>query len=516
MSQSFSSSQLRLVRIIEAVQRIMRPEQGVYLVGGGVRDLLLGRPLNDLDLACHNAGQFARKLSEALDGRLVPLGQDHVPPSFRVVFRNVAPKTPDTRPPFLDVTEIHGKDIGEDLARRDFTVNAMALDLRDLPPQAVGLPTAQDQFPAPWSRNLIDPCGGLTDVRDGLLRRTGPLAMEQDPLRILRGFRFRAQLGWDIEPATLADITAWAPELARMPGERIAVELRLTLEPPGTGRLLAEMERAGVLDVLFPEIQALRGCTQNHFHHLDVFEHSLAAVQEIDALLGGLAHLFGAGAESVLHNLQGWRAPWLKLAVLLHDLGKPAAKGRNPATGRITFYGHDDLGAVMAETATLRLRLSGAERDYIAGLVRHHLHVGVLLRPEGTRKARLRWMRRLGPDLVPAVLLCLADIRATRGPGSSAQARQDQEIRGIGLILEYLEQSLTTLAAAPLVTGHDLLALGMAPGPDLGRLLERLREAQDAREITTREEALAMAETLSTRDPACRSESGLGPQAMDS
>jgi tRNA nucleotidyltransferase/poly(A) polymerase len=391
----------------------------------------------------------------------------------------------------------------------------MALSL-GLLPDALASQVSDVPESTEWQRQLLDPHSGRLDALQGLIRCTGPRSLVEDPLRILRGFRFRAQLGWDIESATLADIMARAPELARMPGERIAVELRLTLEPPGTGPLLMEMDRTGVLDVLFPEIQAMRGCTQNHFHHLDVFEHSLAAVQEIDTLLGGLAHLFFASAEQVLHNLQGWRAPWLKLAVLLHDLGKPAAKGRNPATGRITFYGHDALGAAMAETTAMRLRLSTAQRSYLTGLVRHHLHVGFLLRPEATSKARLRWMRRMGQDLIPAVLLCLADIRATLGPGSSAQARQDQETRGIGLILEYLEQAQTTLAAAPLVTGHDLLALGLAPGPDLGRLLERLREAQDARDITTREEAMAMAEMLSMKELTCRSESGFGRQTKDS
>ncbi|WP_084185199.1 CCA tRNA nucleotidyltransferase [Desulfonatronum thiodismutans] len=487
-----------LQNLLSGLQHASLPSDDIFLVGGGVRDLLLGRSLKDLDLACRDAQTVALGLSKALNACFVPLGRNHDPPSFRVVPRDADQTGTQPGSVFLDVTEIHGRNILEDLGRRDFTVNAMALPL-GLLPNALASPMSEVPESTAWQRQLLDPHSGRLDAFQGLIRRTGPRSLVEDPLRILRGFRLRAQLGWTIEPATLDDMTRHAQALARISGERIRSELQLILECPGGGRLLAEMDRAGVLGVLFPELREMRGCGQNHFHHLDVFEHSLAAVGQCEALLAELSAVFGELEEPILAALHGWRLPWLKLAVLLHDIGKPGTKGRRStkeSTERITFYGHDALGATMAESIASRLRLSSAESKYVIGLIREHLHVGVLLRPEAKLKARLRWMRRLGPDLIPAILLCLADVRATLGPGSSLQEHQAQEARGVALIREYLEQTRTTFNVAPLINGHDLLAQGLSPGPLLGRTLRHLQEAQDAGEITTREEAVILAKRL--------------------
>lgn len=486
------------------------PLDQLYLVGGGVRDLLLGRGLKDVDLACRDAEAVALGLAKALNGRFVPLGRDHDPPSFRVMLRDADQTGPHPGFSFLDVTEIHGQNIFDDLARRDFTVNAMALPLARLPEALAGMESSSACTNGDWSDDLLDPHSGRLDLLQGLIRRTGPRTLAEDALRILRGFRLRAQLGWAIEPATLEDMARHAPALAGISGERVRSELLLILESPKGGRLLAEMDQAGVLAVLFPELREMRGCSQNHFHHLDVLGHSLSAAEQCDDLLANPGAVFGELQEGILAALEGWRLPWLKLAVLLHDIGKPGTRAPGPGkqgTRRITFYGHDALGAAMAESVAVRLRLSTAERTYMTGLIRHHLHVGVLLRPGAKLKARLRWMRRLGPDLIPSVLLCLADIRATLGPASSLQEHQSQEARSVALVREYLEQAEITFSVAPLVTGHDLQALGQLPGPPLGHTLRLLREAQDAGEIETRQEALALARHLVSRSVAGKKES---------
>jgi tRNA nucleotidyltransferase/poly(A) polymerase len=451
------------------------PLDGVFLVGGSIRDMVLGRPLKDVDLVCSEAESFAARLAERTKGRLVPLGQNHDPPSYRLVF----PKEPRTSPfGAIDLTRMHGRDIVVDLGRRDFTANSMALELSRTSPI------------------LIDPFHGLEDIHQGILRQVDSSSVSQDPLRILRGFRLSAQLGWSIEPATLAAFSAQATALDGMAAERIAVELGLILGNPRGGEVFREMERTGVLDVLFPEIQAMRGCTQNHFHHLDVLDHSLMALDQCGIILGGLEELFGTMHDRIRENLSEWRLPWLKLAVFMHDFGKPETKSRNPSTNRITFYGHDEQGAAMAQAITARLRLSEAECAYIVALIRHHLHIGALLQPEATTKVRMRWMRRLGHDLIPTALLCLADIRATLGSGVSFVSRQNQEARIINLIQKYLGQVETILKAPPLITGHDLLSLGLSPGPALGRILHSIREAQDAGEISTRDQALELGSVL--------------------
>jgi tRNA nucleotidyltransferase/poly(A) polymerase len=447
------------------------PPGGLFLVGGSIRDLLLGRPLKDLDLVCAGARDFASLMARSHAARLVPLGQDHDPPSFRVVSAR------DHRD-YLDITERAGPDIISDLGRRDFTANALALRLDNTAPA------------------LIDPFQGAKDIRHGLLRMVKPSSLEDDPLRILRGFRLRVQLRWSIEPETRHAMTAAAPLLTRTAGERIAAELRLILEGPEAHPALREMTRGGVLETLFPQITAMRGCLQNRHHHLDVLDHSLEALACCEALLAEPATFFKDLSAAVRTDLSGWRLPWLKLAVLLHDLGKPGTLGRNPRTGQATFYGHDALGAQLFTDVARRLHLSTAESGYITGLIRHHLHVGAILTPTATTRARMRLLRRLGADVIPAVLLCLADTRAALGPASTPGHRHAQHEQGLRLIRDSLGQARETLSAPALLSGHDLIAMGLRPGPDLGRVLRMVREAQDVGEIKDREEAVRLARMI--------------------
>lgn len=432
--------------------------------------MLLGRPLKDLDLVCKGARELAAALAQAHGARCIPLGQDHDPPSFRVV-------DPMDHEDYLDLTELAGGDIVADLGRRDFTANALALRLGDV-------------------NQLIDPFQGLQDIRQGLLRHVNPSALDDDPVRILRGFRLGTQRGWSIAPDTLNLMALAAPLLARTAGERIAAELRLILSCFDAYCAIRAMADLRILDVLLPEIAAMRGCTQNRFHHLDVFEHSMASLKACEAVLADPAPVLGDLAPPVLGDLTGWRLPWLKLAVLLHDVGKPGTRALHPSTGQATFYGHDALGAEMTAEIALRLRLSRSEGTYISALIRNHLHTGAILTPRSTTKARMRLLRRLGPDLIPSIVLCIADTRATLGPCSTREFRRTTIDQGLRLIRESRESAATILAAPPLLSGHDLLQMGMTPGPDLGRVLKIVREAQDAGAVRSRKQALALAEKM--------------------
>lgn len=455
------------------LNNVALPRTGLYLVGGSIRDMLLDRPLKDLDLVCQNARAFAETLARSQAIRIIPLGQNHDPPSWRIIFA-------DRREQCIDLTEMAGPDITADLGRRDFTANALAVRLGR-------------------ESELIDPFNGTRDIRQGLLRHLKASTFQDDPLRILRGFRLRALLNWTIASATMDVMGADAPSLSRTAGERVAQELRLTLGCPHAYPALRDMADACILDVLFPEITAMRGCTQNRFHHLDVFEHSLAAVKACEALLADTEPVFSDLAQAIQTDLENWRLPWLKLAILLHDAGKPGTRALHPRTGQATFYGHDLLGAQLARNIAHRLKLSHAENEFLVGLIRGHLHTGAILTPQATAKARMRLLRRLGPNVIPATLLCLADTQATRGPASSSRFRQNTLEQGLRLIRDSLGASKAVLAAPALISGHDLIALGMQPGPDIGRILKILREAQDAGEVGNRDEALRLAGAIAHR-----------------
>lgn len=458
--------------LVPILDNVALPPAGLYLVGGSIRDMLLDRPLKDLDLVCRNAQTFAESLARSERGatRIIPLGQNHDPPSWRVLF-------PDQGDQRIDLTEMAGPDIFADLGRRDFTANALALRL--------------DQ-----DNELIDPFNGFRDIRQGLLRHVAPSAFNDDPLRILRGFRLRAQLHWTIAPGSLEAMAAAAPLLAGTAGERAAAELRLILNCSTAYPALRDMADLGVLDVLFPEMTAMRGCGQNRFHHLDVFEHSLEALRACETLLADPESVFGGLAPAIRADLDECRLAWLKLAVLLHDAGKPGTRATHPRTGQPTFYGHDLLGARLARNIAARLKLSRAETEYLANLIRRHLHTGAILTPQATTRARTRLLRRLGPDAVPAALLCLADTEAARGPASTAGFRRGALEQALRLIRDGLGAFREALKAPALITGHDLMAMGMRPGPEMGRVLKMVREAQDAGEIRTRDEALRLADAI--------------------
>ncbi len=452
------------------LDNVTLPRTGLYLVGGSIRDMLLDRPLKDLDLVCQNARAFAETLARSQAVKIIPLGQDHDPPSWRIIFAK-------HREQCIDLTEMAGPDIFADLGRRDFTANALALRLGR-------------------ENELIDPFNGVRDIRQGLLRHLKPSTFQDDPLRILRGFRLRTQLHWTIASATMDAMAADASLLSRTAGERVGAELRLILDCPHAYPALRDMAAACILDVLFPEITAMRGCRQNRFHHLDVFEHSLAAIQACEALLADPEPIFSELTQAIQADLGNWRLPWLKLAILLHDAGKPSTRALHPRTQQATFYGHDLLGAQLAHNAAYRLKLSRVETEYLVALIRRHLHTGAILTPQATPKARMRLLRRLGPNVIPAVLLCLADTEATQGPASTPRFRHNTLEQGLRLIRDSLGASKAVLDAPALLSGHDLIALGMRPGPKLGRVLKILREAQDAGEVGSHDEALRLAKTI--------------------
>ncbi len=446
----------------------------LYLVGGAVRDHRLRRPPRDLDLLCADPEPFARRLATAHNTAVVPFYGKSEAPCFRVV-RRAAPLD------FLDIVGIQGGSLQDDLVRRDFTFNAMAA------------PVSADGRLG----HLIDPLGGLQDLYDRCVRAVRPDAFARDPLRVVRAVRFAAELACDIDPATFDMMRTAAAGLTATAGERVSRELRLVLQHPSSARYVRMLDEAGALRALFPVIGRIQGCVQNDHHHLDVWGHSLAALAACEELLQKVETQFGAVAPALLENLgRENRLPILKLALLLHDAGKPESRTIDPTTGRIVFHGHAPHSAELAAAAAERLKLSIRERELLETLVANHMSAIDLARPAVKPGTLLRWFRRLGADMVPLVVLSMADVAATRGPGSvpAERERHMQWARDVlGLYFGSLRQRL---AAKPLIGGEDLIAMGLAPGPELGRILREVREAQDEGAITTREEALKLGRSL--------------------
>jgi tRNA nucleotidyltransferase/poly(A) polymerase len=443
-----------------------------------VRDHLLGRNSKDIDLMCAHPEVLGQALGSVHDIALVPFLNKPETPCLRAVNRADVED-------FLDIVPIHGSCVEDDLRHRDFTINAMAI--------AVGAGGLLGK--------LIDPLGGERDLRNLCIRATGPGALLNDSLRVIRAVRFSAELGFEIEAGTRELMATAAPGLAAVATERIVRELFFTLKQPVSARHIRLLDETGALRVIFPEIIPMKGCSQNEYHHADVWEHSLEALERIEDLLGSLTDQFESAAGRLAANLEeGNRLPVLKLAMLLHDAGKPASRSVAPESGRVAFCGHDATGADIAERIALRLRFSVRDRDFFVKLIGHHMHMIGLSMPDVRSKTILRWFRRLGEDMPPLVLLRMADVMATAGPASSENERERHLRWGRETVRSYYAEIKEQLERKPLISGRDLMTIGLPPGPEMGKILKAVRAAQDEGTVQNRGEALALAAKLVGRD----------------
>ncbi len=446
----------------------------LFLIGGTVRDMLLDSPPKDIDLACKGAREFAYNLAAYRNAAIVPMEKKPHTPCYRVVDREDSNN-------YLDIAEIRGETIYDDLMQRDFTINAIAMVVNK-----DGTLT-----------EIIDPLNGAQDIKKKIVRMARQDAFESDPLRILRAFRFCATLNFDIETLTLDEMKKGVDLLKAVSGERIFSELLLILDTAKSAMFLNQMDQSGLLAVILPEIRVMKGCLQNTFHHKDVWEHSLLVMENCEDILSELPYFFEVLSDEVAANLgRDNRLPLTKLAALLHDIGKPVCREINPDTGRITFYGHDEKGVGLMNEISERLKMSNRDRDFLKLLIAEHLHV-LSLAKHGVKPAtKMRWFRKMQDDAIPSVIVGMADVKSTLGPDSSANEREDFLRWSKETIKDYYEVIRKGLEKRALITGRDLITLGMEPGPEMGRILEQIRSAHDTGEVNSSEEALAMAREL--------------------
>lgn len=454
-----------------------------YLVGGLLRDQLLGRPVSSLnvDLAVpRGALIFSRALASYLHGAFVPLDEEMG--SARVVI------TQDGTRLELDVSDFRGATLEEDLRRRDFTVNAMAVALQD------------------WLRNpgqprpLIDPLNGHQALQRRALIACFPETFVEDPVRILRAFRFTAQLEFALEPSTGPLMARAVAQLSRVSAERIRDELLAIFTTDRAHPAIRSLNDLGALDLLIPELSASRGMEQGDFHHLDVLGHQLETVAQADRFLADFAEfsqplqvpLARYCAEPLVERHP--RKSLIKLGGLLHDVGKPSSRQVHP-DGEIWFIGHEHTGAELTARIVERLRLSNREGELVRQVVLHHLRPGFLSRePQITRRAIYRFFKDLGDNGPACLLTWWADRMATRGPKSRLDQLDQQRGRMEELLNAYFFQAEEVVRPARLIDGNRLMdVFQLSAGPLIGELLSAIEEAQAEGRVRTSEEALALA-----------------------
>ena len=449
-----------------------------WIVGGAVRDALLGREVVDMDLAVEPGREesAARAVAKAAGAAAFPLSEEFG--TWRVVPRDEAWH--------LDVTRLRADSIEADLRLRDFTLNALAIPLAD--------PDAEP----------IDPTGGLADIQSRVLRVASVEAFADDPLRLLRAARIAGALDLEIEPQTVELARAESGRAGEPAGERRLAELRLLVRADDPIRALELLDELGATGGVLPELEALRGVEQNPNHHLDVHGHTIEVLRQLLIVEEDLDRYAGASAGELRELLaqplgdEFTRGDALRLGALLHDAGKPATKGES--AGYVTFIGHDSVGADIVDAALGSLKASRALRRHVAGLARHHLHLGFMVYERPLPRRRLYEYLRTCGDVAPDVtLLTAADRMSARGSGAVAAPEMIEA--HLELVREVLPDALEWQRSGPpaLPLPGDELAreAGVPEGPELGKLIEEVQAALFAGEVESRDEVITHArETL--------------------
>jgi len=459
-----------------------------YLVGGFVRDILLRRDTADIDIAvAADAVETAPRVASAIGGRFVLL--DEVNRVGRVVV--VDKEAPWEGRWQLDFSTFQDS-IEQDLARRDFTIDAIAVDLGELTEGYADV-------------HLIDPFSGWADLQHGVIRTVSETAFQSDAARLLRAVRLAAELGFKLDTQTEALVQRNCHLLAGVAGERVREELLRLLAASQSQRFLPYLDDLGLVTAIIPELAQAKAVKQPKEHFWDVFDHSIETAIAVDFVLH-------EGAWQYANDEALAMAPWsevlaqhfaqevssgstrrslLKLAALLHDVAKPQTKAIGE-DGRMHFLGHAKLGAAIAVDILERLRFSGKEVKLVEVMVREHLRPGQM--GQGgfpTHRAIYRYFRDTGEAGINILFLGLADHLATRGAQLNLAQWQEHAQMVEYILAQHFEQQ-RLVVPAKLVDGHDLIKIfDLSPGPRIGQLLEAVREAQASGEVATREEALA-------------------------
>ena len=491
----FMSLPLSLPPLIDRIKDALPPEQEIYLVGGAVRDLLTSRLSPDFDFALPSNGiSLARKVANTLGADFLPLDDER--DTGRVVLNENGTRT------FLDFATYRGANLEEDLRARDFTINALAYNLRD--------------------NTIIDPLNGANDIRSKLIRACSPTSLSDDPVRILRAVRQAAAFGFKIDKPTREWMKQSTDQLGRISAERLRDEVFKILQGPKADASLRALDMLGALSHLMPELLRMKGVQQSPPHIHDVWTHTLAVLDYLDQTISGLRVGYDAEktndmftgllglrlgrfreqiAQHFAHSLNVDRShrALLFFATLYHDVSKPDTK-TNDETGRIRFFDHDMQGAEVAAERARSFNLSNDEVERIHAIIKNHMRIHFfgsrMLAEKQTpsRKAIYRFFRDSGKAGIDLILLALADLRGTSANELTIDTWTAYLDVARILLENYWERPEEVVSPPRLLDGHELMKeLNLKPGPVIGQLLETIRENQAAGKIENREQALSFA-----------------------
>ncbi len=482
--------------LVALVRELVPDSIQTYLIGGAIRDDLLQRPVADLDFTLsESALVYARKAANRLKAAFFPLDLERQ--TGRVLWsdeKGVRYK--------MDFALLRGSSLIEDLLKRDFTINALALNVHQ-------------------PEQVLDPLGGAQDLMKRILRVCSESSLEEDPLRVLRGIRLAVLLNLQIPSSTWRLMKEAGNKLSNISAERIRDELFHTLLQDHTASAIMLLDRVGALGDTFPELTELIGVEQSAPHYLDVYQHTLRVVQNLEQirlvltrppdvqwqanLISGMTSLkLGRYREDIKKYLDeeiiAERPRWglLKLAGLYHDSGKVLTQQREP-NGRIHFYGHEKVSAEQVRERMKKLAFANSEIEWVSTVVENHMRpINLAMNNESpSPRVVYRFYREVGDAGVAIGLHSLADVWGAYGQSLTADIWQ-QQLDIIRILFEaWWEKKREIVKPVGLLNGHELMKeFGLIPGPLVGHLLEAIREAQVSGEVIDRQQALELAQRI--------------------
>lgn len=451
----------------------------LYLVGGALRDLFLRRRKENPDFDfCLKKGalKFGALLAKELRCAYVLLDAEHA--ACRVV------KKINQKIYTFDFSDFRAPTLEGDLAHRDFSINSMALALGDVF-------SGQD-----LGALIVDPYAARKDLKARIIRVTGADSFSEDPLRILRAFSFSCILGFEVDALTLRLAKKEKDKISAVSTERIREELFKILESNAAHACLALLDQLRILEIIFPEIKPMRKIGQGPYHHLDVWQHTLETLSQFELMLKWAQRnpQINAYLQEEVAGLRK-RTSLLKLACILHDVGKP--KSMRKEKKKIVFHGHERIGLGLTRIIARRLKLANEEVRILEKIVLWHLRPGYLANnPRPSPRAIFRFFRDAGHEALAVLLLSLADQRATKGPQATLLSRQRHE-KMIKFLMRKLLKKNDKTKIERFLNGNDLMRKFKLPASAfIGELLAQLEEAQAIGKVKNKLAAWKLAEKL--------------------
>ncbi|MGE4385623.1 MAG: CCA tRNA nucleotidyltransferase [Endomicrobiaceae bacterium] len=470
--------------IIKTIQFISEKNNtAVFAVGGYIRDILLNKSSLDLDLVVSkSANIFAKKTAEALNGKYFLLHKD------TQVYRVAVFGNPDIK--YIDISLMHGKTIKDDLLNRDFTVNSLAVNIKNF---------------NDIKNNVIDYCNGYADLKNKRINLVYGKAFSDDPLRMLRAFRIASEYNFKITENLFSSVKKYSKKINSAAPERIKNEFFRILNNKNSSKYISLMDDSKLLESIFPVIAIMKKSAKNFYYHpKGLFQHCFQTLESLEKILCKLDKYFPESEDKLRNHLNENfsdnvnKINLLKFTAIFHDCAKPECAKK--IDKKIRFLGHEELGAEKASEIMKKLRMSNKEIDFVKSIIAQHMRPSNLAKSDIiTNRAQTKLFRDLKENVPDVLILAMSDWHSYKSLKVYSKKILKQQEKAVAMIIKNYFEFITKTNLKKLIDGNDLMqSLSIKPGKIVGELLRAVDAAHQEGKINTKKEAIKLAKSKLT------------------